>query len=134
MVFGTDYPTPDGTGVRDYIHVMDLAEGHLAALRRLMAGPGYRLWNLGTGQGWSVFDVLKGLERVTGRALPWRAAPRRPGDSGQCWADPSRAERDLGWRARRGLTEMLADHWRWQQQNPGGYGTGGVTAKAGDRV
>lgn len=120
-VFGDDYPTPDGTGVRDYIHVMDLAEGHLAAVEHLCERPGYRVWNLGTGRGHSVLEVIRGLEQVIGRSLPWRMAPRRPGDTAQCWADPARAAADLGWRASRGLHDMLADHWRWQEQNPDGY-------------
>lgn len=120
-VFGDDYPTPDGTGVRDYIHVMDLAEGHLAALERLSAVAGLRLWNLGTGRGQSVLKVVETFKRVTGQPLPYRIAPRRPGDTAQCWANPSRAEADLGWKARRGLDEMLADHWRWQVANPRGY-------------
>lgn len=120
-VFGDDYPTPDGTGVRDYIHVMDLAEGHLAAMEYLARQPSYQVWNLGTGQGHSVLEVIRGLERVTGRALPWRIARRRPGDTAKCWADPGRAAADLGWRATRDLHDMLADHWRWQEQNPEGY-------------
>lgn len=112
-VFGDDYPTPDGTGVRDYIHVMDLAEGHLAAMDHLMANAEYRIWNLGTGRGYSVMDVVNCLENVTGSALPVRRAERRPGDTAQCWADPSKAAGDLDWRAVRGLNEMLLDHWRW---------------------
>ena len=120
-VFGDDYPTPDGTGVRDYIHVMDLAQGHLAAMDYLTGHSGHHVWNLGTGQGHSVRQVIKGLEAVTGKPLPWIIAPRRPGDTAQCWADPARAAEDLGWRATRGLDQMLADHWRWQAQNPEGY-------------
>jgi len=122
-VFGDDYPTPDGTGVRDYIHVMDLAEGHLAALGYLGRCAGCHVWNLGTGRGYSVLEVIRGLEGVTGRPLPWRIAPRRPGDTAQCWADPARAALDLGWRASRDLEAMLSDHWRWQTQNPAGYRT-----------
>lgn len=121
-VFGNDYPTPDGTGVRDYIHVLDLAEGHLAAVQHLMRGTGRRVWNLGTGRGQSVFEVIQGLEGVIGRPVPHRIVGRRPGDTAQCWADPTRAERELGWSARRGLRDMLADHWRWQADNPDGYG------------
>ena len=120
-VFGSDYPTPDGTGVRDYIHVMDLAEGHLAAVDYLASHVGCRIWNLGTGRGHSVLELIRGLEQVTGRTLPWRIAPRRPGDTAQCWADPACAAHDLGWRAKRGLHDMLIDHWRWQEQNPKGY-------------
>lgn len=121
QVYGDDYPTPDGTGVRDYIHVMDLAEGHLAAVERLMQKTGRHVWNLGTGCGHSVLEVVQAFTRATGRPLPYRIAPRRPGDTAQCWADPARAEQELGWRARRGLEEMLTDHWRWQSSNPAGY-------------
>lgn len=120
-VFGDDYPTPDGTGVRDYIHVMDLAQGHLAAMDYLAGHRGHHVWNLGTGQGHSVLEVIKGMEAVTGKPLPWTIAPRRPGDTAQCWADPARAAAGLGWRATRSLDQMLADHWRWQAQNPEGY-------------
>lgn len=120
-VFGNDYPTPDGTGVRDYIHVMDLAEGHLAAMDFLVDQSGYHIWNLGTGRGHSVLEVVQGMEQVTGKPLPLRMAPRRPGDIAQCWADPTRAAINLRWRARHSLVEMLADHWRWQTRNPEGY-------------
>lgn len=120
-VFGSDYPTPDGTGVRDYIHVLDLADGHLAALAYLEDHAGHYLWNLGTGQGHSVLEVIRGTEAVSGRPLNFCMVPRRPGDTAQCWADPSRARQDLGWSAKRDLNEMLADHWRWQSQNPKGY-------------
>lgn len=113
-VFGNDYPTPDGTGVRDYIHVVDLALGHLAALRNENATPGVRVYNLGTGQGYSVLEVLKAFEQACGRRLPYRIHPRRPGDVASCYADPSKAARELGWRAQRGLAEMAADSWRWQ--------------------
>jgi len=122
-VFGDDYPTPDGTGVRDYIHVMDLAEGHLAAMDFLATRQGWRVWNLGTGKGHSVREVIRGLELVTGRTLPCRVAPRRPGDTAQCWADPARSASELGWRAKRSLADMLADHWRWQEHHPEGYQT-----------
>ena len=120
-VFGDDYPTQDGTGVRDYLHVMDLAEGHMAAMDYLCRNAGYRIWNLGTGKGHSVLEVIHGLELVLGRTLPWRTVPRRSGDTAKCWADPSRAANDLGWRATRSLHDMLTDHWRWQEQNPEGY-------------
>lgn len=120
-VFGNDYPTPDGTGMRDYIHVMDLADGHLAAMAHLVGETGWRVWNLGTGQGHSVLEVIEGFRRATGRDLPYHMAPRRPGDIAQCWADPAKAANDLNWRASRGLEEMLADHWRWQENNPQGY-------------
>lgn len=121
QVYGDDYPTPDGTGVRDYIHVMDLAEGHLAAVERLIQQTGRHVWNLGTGRGHSVLEVMQAFTRTTGRPLPYRIVARRPGDAAQCWADPARAERELGWKAHRGLDEMLADHWRWQSSNPDGY-------------
>lgn len=122
-VYGDDYPTPDGTGVRDYIHVMDLAEGHLAAIERLTRQKGHRVWNLGTGRGHSVLEVVQAFTHATGQPLPYCIAARRPGDTAQCWANPARAERELGWRAQRGLEEMLADHWRWQSSNPDGYQT-----------
>ncbi|WPL16194.1 UDP-glucose 4-epimerase [Thiorhodovibrio winogradskyi] len=124
-VFGNDYPTPDGTGVRDYIHVVDLALGHLAALREEFATPGVRVFNLGTGQGYSVLEVLRAFEHACGRELSYRIYPRRPGDVASCYADPGKAERELGWRARRGLPEMAADSWRWQLGNPKGYATEG---------
>jgi UDP-glucose 4-epimerase len=114
-VYGTDYPTPDGSGVRDYIHVVDLAEGHLAALDRLATDPGRHVWNLGTGSGTSVLGVIESFSRVTGIAISRRLAERRPGDVAETWADVSKAERELGWRARRGIDEMCADTWRWQQ-------------------
>lgn len=120
-VFGGDYPTTDGTGVRDYIHVMDLAQGHLAAMERVSRVSGFDVLNLGTGRGHSVLEVIKAFERVSGQQLPYRVVDRRPGDTAQCWADPARAEQSLGWRAQRGLDEMLADHWRWQAANPQGY-------------
>ncbi len=115
-VWGDDYPTPDGTGVRDYIHVEDLAEGHVAALDYLAQKGGMLTVNLGTGQGYSVLDVIKAFEQVTGRSIPYKIGSRRPGDIAQCWADPSLAEELLGWKAKRGLERMCADAWRWQQQ------------------
>ena len=115
-VFGDDYPTPDGTGVRDYIHVVDLARGHRAALQALADSPGGVLTvNLGTGQGYSVLDVVRAFEKASGCPVPYRIAPRRPGDVAQCYADPSLASELLGWRAERGLDEMCRDSWRWQQ-------------------
>jgi UDP-glucose 4-epimerase len=120
-VFGSNYPTPDGTGMRDYIHIMDLASGHVAALNWLHEQFGYHIWNLGTGCPSSVFQIIEGIEQVTGQPLPWQPAPRRPGDVAQCWADPALAAEQLGWRAQRSLQEMLADHWRWQKLNPSGY-------------
>jgi UDP-glucose 4-epimerase len=121
QVFGGDYPTPDGTGVRDYIHVVDLAEGHVAALRRLLDAPGSFTVNLGTGRGHSVLEVVHAYERASGRAIPYEIVARRPGDVAACWADPALAAELLGWRARHDLARMCADSWRWQQHNPQGY-------------
>ena len=120
-VFGGDYPTPDGTGVRDYIHVVDLALGHLAALRRVEKADGIWTVNLGTGQGYSVLDIVKTFERASGRRIPYQIVGRRPGDVAQCYADPANAQRELDWTASRGLQEMCADSWRWQSLNPDGY-------------
>jgi UDP-glucose 4-epimerase len=120
-VHGGDYPTPDGTGVRDYVHVVDLAEGHVAALRHAEKGPGLVTLNLGTGQGASVLDVVKAFERASGRRIAYEIGPRRSGDVAANWADASAAEATIGWRARRGLDEMCADSWRWQSANPRGY-------------
>jgi UDP-glucose 4-epimerase len=120
-VFGNDYDTPDGTGLRDYIHVMDLAEGHVAALRHLLDGGGSHTLNLGTGQGSSVLDVVRAFEAASGRKIAYRVLPRRPGDVAACYADPSLAQRLLGWRARYGLHEMCADAWTWQRDNPDGF-------------
>ncbi|WP_280565011.1 UDP-glucose 4-epimerase GalE [Chromohalobacter sp. 48-RD10] len=120
-VYGSDYPTPDGTGVRDYIHVMDLAEGHLCALNALQERGGVNTWNLGTGQGHSVLEVVKAFEQASGQAVPYRIEPRRPGDVAECWADATLVERELGWKARRSLADMMSDTWRWQCQNPEGY-------------
>ena len=114
-VFGDDYPTPDGTGVRDYIHVVDLARGHLAALEALSGKPGVMTVNLGTGKGYSVLDVVRAFEKASDRQVPYRIVPRRPGDVAQCYADPTLAHELLGWRAERGLDEMCSDSWRWQQ-------------------
>lgn len=119
-VFGGDYPTPDGTGVRDYIHVMDLVEGHLAALRALDQG-GLQVCNLGTGQGYSVLQMVDAFFRASGRPVPYQVVARRPGDVAQCYADPGHARVLLGWQARRGLAQMCEDHWRWQVSNPDGY-------------
>ena len=121
QVYGHDYPTPDGTGVRDYIHVMDLAEGHVAALRRLFEAPGSFTVNLGTGRGQSVLEVVKAYEHASGRPVPFDLVPRRPGDVAACYADPLRASELLGWRAQRGLEAMCTDSWRWQQRNPNGF-------------
>jgi len=120
-VFGDDYATPDGTGVRDYIHVVDLAEGHVAALRRLFDASGSFTVNLGTGQGASVLEVVRAYENASGRAVPYKIAPRRPGDVAACYADAHLAESLLGWRARLDLARMCEDSWRWQSQNPRGF-------------
>ncbi len=121
QVFGHDYPTPDGTGVRDYIHVMDLAEGHVAALKRLFDAPGSFTVNLGTGIGHSVLELVRAYEAASGRPVPYALAPRRPGDAAACYADPRRAAELLGWRAQRDLASMCSDSWRWQRLNPNGF-------------
>lgn len=121
LVFGDDYPTRDGTGVRDYIHVVDLALGHLKALERITVDKGVSVWNLGTGRGCSVLEMIHAFEIASGRPVPYRIVPRRAGDIAECWSDPSRAERELGWKAERGLDQMTADAWRWQSNNPDGY-------------
>jgi UDP-glucose 4-epimerase len=120
-VFGSDYPTPDGTGVRDYIHVMDLAEGHVAALRTLLERGKSFTVNLGTGHGYSVLDVVRAFEQASGRKVPYQLVDRRPGDVAQCYADPSLAKKLLGWEAKRNLQDMCVDAWRWQSANPKGY-------------
>lgn len=120
-VFGNDYPTIDGTGVRDYIHVMDLAEGHLRALEGLKNLNGANVWNIGTGKGYSVLEMVSAFEAASGKTVPYRIAPRRPGDIATCFADPAKAQKELGWEATRGLEEMMCDTWRWQSQNPNGY-------------
>jgi UDP-glucose 4-epimerase len=120
-VFGNDYPTPDGTGVRDYIHVVDLAKGHLAALAALERQGGLLTVNLGTGCGYSVLEMVKAFEAASGRKVAYRIAPRRPGDIAQCYADPTLAEEMLGWRAEKGLEAMCTDGWRWQSRNPDGF-------------
>jgi UDP-glucose 4-epimerase len=121
-VFGHDWPTPDGTGVRDYIHVEDLAAGHVAALARLFDAPGSFTVNLGTGRGHSVLEVVRAFERASGRAVPYELVARRPGDVAACYADPQRAQALLGWRAMLDLDRMCADSWRWQAANPDGFG------------
>jgi UDP-glucose 4-epimerase len=120
-VFGNDYDTPDGTGVRDYIHVMDLAEGHVAAVKYLLERERSLTVNLGTGQGYSVLEVIRAFEAASGRSIAHQIVDRRPGDVAACYADPAAAERLLGWKARRGLPEMCADSWRWQSRNPQGF-------------
>lgn len=120
-VFGGDYPTPDGTGVRDYIHVMDLAQGHLAALQALQDRGGLITTNLGTGRGYSVLEMVRAFAGASGREVPYDIVARRPGDVAQCFADPGYAEAVLGWHATRGIEDMCRDHWRWQEANPDGY-------------
>ncbi|MGE0429698.1 MAG: UDP-glucose 4-epimerase GalE [Hydrogenophaga sp.] len=120
-VFGNDYPTPDGTGVRDFIHVQDLAAGHVAAIKALLGRGESFTVNLGTGRGHSVLEVVRAFEKASGRAVPYRIAPRRAGDVAQCWADPGLALRLLGWRAKHALDDMCTDAWRWQSGNPNGY-------------
>ncbi|QVL50907.1 MAG: UDP-glucose 4-epimerase GalE [Thiocapsa sp.] len=121
-VFGNDYPTPDGTGVRDYIHVVDLARGHLAALHRLAPGPGVVVYNLGTGHGYSVLDMVAAFERASGRPVPYEIVARRAGDIAVCYADPALAKAELGWEAQFGIDAMVRDSWRWQSENPQGFG------------
>ncbi len=120
-VFGNDWPTPDGTGVRDYLHVVDLAAGHLRAFEFAQRQTGFTPVNLGTGRGVSVLQLVRAFETATGKAVPHAVTARRPGDIAECWADPSAAERLLGWRAERSIEQACADGWRWQQQNPNGY-------------
>lgn len=121
-VFGDDYPTKDGTGVRDYIHITDLAEGHVKALSRIKSNSGLSIYNLGTGNGYSVLEMVRAFEKASGKKIPYRIAPRRPGDIAECWASPLKAEKELGWKAVRGIDEMCRDTWNWQTKNPEGYG------------
>ncbi len=120
-VFGGDYATTDGTGVRDYIHVVDLALGHIKALQKLDTNPGLTAYNLGTGQGYSVIEMARAFEQASGKPVPYEIVVRRPGDIAACYADPGLAQRELGWRAERGLQQMCEDSWRWQSANPEGY-------------
>ncbi len=120
-VWGDDYDTPDGTCIRDYIHVVDLARGHINALKKLDDKPGLMIHNLGTGQGYSVLDVIKGFEKATGKTIPYRIAGRRAGDAPAVYADPALAEKELGWKAELGIEDMCRDAWNWQQKNPQGY-------------
>ncbi|WP_103663786.1 UDP-glucose 4-epimerase GalE [Gracilimonas amylolytica] len=120
-VFGGDYPTADGTGVRDYIHVVDLAVGHLKALEKLESNPGLIVHNLGTGKGSSVLDMVKAFENASGKKVPYEITDRRPGDIAECYADPTKAENELNWKAERNITQMCEDTWRWQSKNPNGY-------------
>lgn len=121
-VFGNDYDTPDGTGVRDYIHVVDLAAGHVKALEAISRGCGLAVYNLGTGHGYSVLDVVKAFEKASGVKVPYSIKPRRPGDIATCYSDPAKAARELGWTAKYGIEEMCRDSWNWQKNNPDGYG------------
>lgn len=120
-VFGDDYDTPDGTGVRDYIHVVDLAVGHVKALKKIQEKAGVCIYNLGTGHGYSVLDVVKAYEKASGKTIQYEIKPRRAGDIAQCYADPKKAKEELGWMAERGIEEMCEDSWRWQSGNPDGY-------------
>ena len=120
-VFGDDYDTPDGTGVRDYIHVVDLSLGHLKAVERLKSKPGVITCNLGTGNGYSVLQMVDAFKRISGKDVPYKIVERRPGDIASCYADPSYAEKELGWKAEREIDEMVEDSWRWQNKNPSGY-------------
>ena len=121
QVFGNDYPTPDGTGIRDYIHVVDLAKGHLNALNKLAENPGLVTYNLGTGTGCTVLEMITAFEQASGQTIPYKISPRRSGDIAASYADTTKAKNELGWSAMYGLNEMCADTWRWQQQNPHGY-------------
>ena len=120
-VFGNDYDTPDGTGVRDYIHVVDLAAGHVAALKAIQDNCGLAIYNLGTGHGYSVLDIVNAFQRVNGVKVPYSIKPRRPGDIATCYSDPSKARKELGWQARYGIDEMCRDSWNWQKNNPNGF-------------
>ncbi len=120
-VFGNDYPTRDGTGVRDYIHVVDLARGHVAALCYLLEHKGEHVFNLGTGEGSSVLEMVQAFEKASGVKIPYEITDRRPGDVAECWADPAKSEKELGWKARYDLEKMCADSWNWQKNNPNGY-------------
>lgn len=122
-VFGDDYDTPDGTGVRDYIHVVDLAVGHVKAINKIKENPGVKIYNLGTGIGYSVLDVVKAFEKACGHEIPYEIKPRRAGDISTCYSDAALAKAELGWEAKYGIDEMCADSWRWQSMNPDGYGS-----------
>ena len=121
-IYGNDYPTPDGTGVRDYIHVVDLAKGHVAAVKYVVSGQGCEVFNLGTGIGYSVLDMVHAFEKANGVKVPYQIVGRRPGDLPTCYADPAKSERVLGWKAEKNLEDMCRDSWNWQSKNPMGYG------------
>ena len=121
-MFGNDYDTPDGTGVRDYIHVVDLAVGHVKAINKIKENPGVKVYNLGTGNGYSVLDVIKAFSKACGKDLPYEIKERRAGDIATCYADAKLAKEELGWEAQYGIDEMCQDSWRWQSNNPNGYG------------
>lgn len=121
QVFGNDYPTKDGTGVRDYIHVVDLAAGHIKALEAMKKQTGCQIFNLGTGTGYSVLEMIKTFEKISGRPIPYDIVERRKGDIAECYADPTLSEQQLGWKAQYNLTDMIKDHWNWQRNNPEGY-------------
>ena len=120
-VFGNDYDTPDGTGVRDYIHVVDLAKGHVAALSKIQENPGLKIYNLGTGHGYSVLDIVTNFEKANGIKIPYSIKPRRAGDIATCYCDPALAKTEMGWEAQYGIEEMCRDSWNWQKNNPNGY-------------
>ncbi|MBE6111306.1 MAG: NAD-dependent epimerase/dehydratase family protein, partial [Erysipelotrichaceae bacterium] len=120
-VFGNDYDTPDGTGVRDYIHVVDLAKGHVKAIEGMEKLDGVNIFNLGTGTGYSVLDIIKAFSQACGKEIPYVIDPRRPGDIATCYSDPSKAYEVLGWKAEKNLEDMCRDAWRWQSENPDGY-------------
>lgn len=121
-VFGDDYDTPDGTGVRDYIHVVDLAKGHIKALEKLSSHPGLVTYNLGTGKGYSVLEIIRSFEKACGKKIPYNITERRPGDIDMCYANPDKAREELGWEAKMDIAEMCEDAWRWQSKNPKGFG------------
>ncbi len=120
-VFGNDYPTRDGTGVRDYIHVVDLALGHVRAIEKIKSSTGIRVYNLGTGRGYSVLEMIEAFRNASGRDIPYQITARRKGDIAECYADPSLAFKELGWVAEKGIDEMCRDTWKWQSLNPNGY-------------
>ena len=121
-IFGNDYDTPDGTGVRDYIHVVDLARGHVKALKKTEESCGLAVYNLGTGTGYSVLDIVHSFEEATGIKIPYHIEPRREGDIAACYCDPEKAKQELGWQAEYTITDMCRDSWNWQKKNPNGYG------------